>query len=88
MQYSAPFYSAVEEDEQVTLSLLLLGETAIPVTVMVSSILLDTNSNRTAATCEDMHLCVCTDVSTLSRYEVFSLEQILDSVCVCVCVHY
>lgn len=55
MQYSAPFYSAVEEDKQVTLSILLLGETAIPVIVMVSSIPLHANSSRTAATCESMN---------------------------------
>lgn len=55
VQYSAPLYSAVEEDKQVTLSVLLLGETTIPVIVAVSSIPLFANSSRTAATCESMN---------------------------------
>ena len=59
VQYSEPVYAALEEAGQVSLSLLLLGETAIPITVTASSVPLDTNSDKTAAICKDTPLCAC-----------------------------
>ena len=52
VQYSAPLYTAVEEDGVASLTLLLLGEASIPVTVTASAAPLAPDSERAAASRE------------------------------------